>query len=118
MRILIVDDNSDVQDLLKMALARKGVPVDVADSVRTALRWLTTVRYDGIILDQDLPDGSGLKIVELLDLQGTPVILYTAGDLTTQLKKHAACLGIRAIYSKQISAEDLLELIGPEFRLP
>lgn len=63
-RILIVDDEPDLRTLYELTLLREGYQVDTADDVATGLHSLQQNGYDVVIADMDLPDGSGLALLE------------------------------------------------------
>jgi CheY-like chemotaxis protein len=65
-RILVVDDEPDVAELLVDLLSSEGFQVDVAVSGRDALARLETARYDLIISDARMPDVDGAALYEAL----------------------------------------------------
>jgi len=79
-RLLLVEDTADVADAIAAAFARGGVAVDVAGTMGTAVDCLGVQDYDVIILDINLPDGSGVDILGRLRDAGksTPVLMLTA----------------------------------------
>ena len=82
MRVLVVEDELRLAELLKSALGRAGF---VADAVRTAAdarEALATTAYDVAILDLGLPDGDGLDILAETRRSGrnVPALVLTARD--------------------------------------
>ncbi|NMM79770.1 hypothetical protein B2J86_02305 [Acidovorax sp. SRB_14] len=82
-RILVVDDNDDVRFSLQTMLQALGALVDVADSVAQADLMLVAARYDGILLDLRLQDGSGYRVAERARAPGalnqaTPIVALSA----------------------------------------
>jgi len=84
MRILVVEDDAVLRDGLKVGLGLSGATVDEVDTCADAREALAATRFDAVVLDLMLPDGSGLDI--LAELRGrsdaTPVLLLTALDDT------------------------------------
>jgi two-component system capsular synthesis sensor histidine kinase RcsC len=83
MRILVVEDNEDVRVSLQAMLQAFGVQVDLAESVRSAAARLAGIRYDGVLLDLRLPDGSGYEVAKMARLAGsanelTPLVALSA----------------------------------------
>jgi len=80
MRILIVEDAKDLAEGVKAHLARSGVACDVAPSVDDARDYLAVQRYEAILLDINLTDGSGLVLLKELRARAdrTPVLMLTA----------------------------------------
>ena len=92
MRILLVEDDDVLRDLVSRSLRDKGHEVDAAASIAAARNALRTRRFDAVLLDLRLPRtsarrsglGSGLKLLIELRAGGdrTPVLVLTAHDRT------------------------------------
>lgn len=82
MRILIIDDEKEVADLIRRALREESHAVDTAFEGRRGEEMALSENYDLIILDIMLPKKSGLTILRGLRDSGssTPVLLLTARD--------------------------------------
>lgn len=80
MRILVVEDNFRLADLISEGLAAAGYVTDVALSIGDADSFLQCIQYDLIVLDLWLPDGSGRALLRSLRSRGrsTPVLVATA----------------------------------------
>ncbi|MBM3745288.1 MAG: response regulator transcription factor [Acidobacteria bacterium] len=80
MRILIVEDERAIAELVARGLKEAGYHVEVADSGAEALKRVEAAEHDLLILDLMLPDGSGLELLEKLRLGGTdvPVLILSA----------------------------------------
>jgi PAS domain S-box-containing protein len=66
LRILMVDDHEDTSRAMKRLLERLGYEVETADSVQAALQASARQRFDLLISDIGLPDGSGLDLMRRL----------------------------------------------------
>jgi two-component system OmpR family response regulator len=82
MRLLAVEDEKELSELVKANLGRHGFAVDLAASLADARDCLKTTAYDVILLDLQLPDGDGLELLRAVRGAGqaTPVIAVTARD--------------------------------------
>lgn len=80
MRILIVDDDPELANLLERALARDGHAVFIAGSLGEAEQHTLEASVDIVILDVGLPDGSGVDLCRRWRSQGNPapILLLTA----------------------------------------
>lgn len=112
MRILVVEDDLDVRDFLKMGLEEKCYSVDTtADGERGAF-LAKTHQYDLIILDHVLPNKEGLKVCREIRDAGitTPVIMLT---VQTGLKSKVDALNAGAddYITKPFAFEELLARI-------
>ena len=61
-RILVVDDEPDILDLLQNILVAEGFEVDTADNARSALESIRNQIYDVALLDFNLPDMDGVML--------------------------------------------------------
>jgi len=79
-RVLVVDDEPQIVEVVKEYLAREGLIVDTADSVAGALMALERHATDLLVLDITLPDGSGLDVLRSASLPDShiPTIVLTA----------------------------------------
>jgi DNA-binding response OmpR family regulator len=80
-RILLVEDDPDVQPLLEHMLVMEGYHVTVAGSVAVASSLLGAQPFDLVICDVHLPDGSGLKIAEQAVAGGVKPLVLTGQGL-------------------------------------
>lgn len=83
LRVLVVDDNDDVRSSLQTMLLALGMSVDVAESVAQADLMLAAAKYDGILLDLRLQDGSGYQVARRAREPGalnreTPIVALSA----------------------------------------
>ena len=77
--VLVVDDESDLRELLSLTLVRLGLDVDTAESVSSARSLLARNRYALCLTDMRLPDGTGLELVrEVAQSAGPPIAVITA----------------------------------------
>ncbi|MED9779776.1 MAG: response regulator transcription factor [Peptococcaceae bacterium] len=86
-RLLLLEDDQSLIDGLVYALTKEGFALDVAMTVREARAQLATQAYDLLLLDQTLPDGSGLALCEEVRAGGNavPIIFLTAMDEEIQV---------------------------------
>jgi len=79
-RVLVVDDEADLRELLELTLVGMGLDVDCAADLGEARRLLADGRYALCLTDMRLPDGDGLALVAEIgaDHQDTPVAVITA----------------------------------------
>ena len=82
MRILVVEDERDLNLLLQKVLKKAGYTVDGCHDGEAAQLHLLGAEYDGILLDVMMPKKDGYTLVRELREQGvdTPVLLLTARD--------------------------------------
>lgn len=80
MRVLVVEDEARIAEILKGALAKAGFVVDTVSSCADARESLELTAYDIAILDLGLPDGDGLSLLDDVGIAGRqiPILVLTA----------------------------------------
>jgi two-component system, OmpR family, response regulator len=110
-RILVIDDEKAITDLVSMALRYEGLEVAVAHTGREALELVTSFRPTLLVLDVMLPDLSGFEVLERIgrDMAGhrVPVLFLTARD-TLDDKLRGFTLGGDDYMTKPFSIEELI----------
>ena len=82
MKLLLVEDNIKLAELVTEALGGAGFAMDYVGTSGDAKASLMATRYSGIILDLGLPDEDGLNVLSFLRnrADSTPVLILTARD--------------------------------------
>ncbi|MBQ6635815.1 MAG: response regulator transcription factor [Lachnospiraceae bacterium] len=82
MRLLIAEDEPDLNDILTMALTEAGYSVDSCTDGKEALFYLSSADYDVAVLDIMMPGADGFSVLKKLREEGkrTPVLFLTARD--------------------------------------
>ncbi len=90
-KILLLEDDVSLIDGLQYSLKKNGFDVDFVRSVQETLTYLPEIeKYDMLILDVTLPDGTGFEICEKIRKNGNqiPIIFLTASDEDLQIIKN------------------------------
>jgi two-component system, NtrC family, response regulator PilR len=117
-RVLIVDDEPDLVELVELTLRRMGLAAQAAGTVRDAQRLILTESFDLVLCDMRLPDGNGLDLLEWLQDKrpGLPCAVITAhGNVETAVR--ALKLGAFDFLSKPLDLTALRKLITSALRL-
>ena len=79
-KVLVIDDEPDLLELLELTLSRMGLDTERASSVGEAVGLLDRESFDLCLTDWRLPDGEGLRVVEHINQNGldVPVAVITA----------------------------------------
>lgn len=118
-RVLVVDDEADIRELLDLTLVRMGLSADCAGTVAEAKRFLEREHYGLCLTDMRLPDGEGLEIVRLIGAQygETPVAVITAfGSADNAVAALKA--GAFDYLSKPVALDQLRTLIKSALNVP
>lgn len=79
-RILVVDDEADLRELLEITLVRMGLDVDCVETLAAARACLVSTNYGLVLTDMRLPDGMGIDLVREVagNYCDTPIAVITA----------------------------------------
>ena len=82
MRLLVAEDQKDLNDIITKTLTRNHYTVDSCFDGQEALDYLDMAEYDAVILDIMMPKKNGLEVLKSLRASGSavPVLLLTARD--------------------------------------
>ncbi|HTJ77050.1 MAG TPA: response regulator transcription factor [Acidimicrobiales bacterium] len=116
-RILVVDDEPNITELVSMALRYEGFEVDVAADGRSALTRAQTFRPHLMVLDVMLPDLDGFGVLRRIRADGQPVsvVFLTARDATED-KVNGLTLGGDDYVTKPFSVEELVARVRAVLR--
>lgn len=118
-RVLIVDDEPDIRELLEITLMRMGLETRNAEDYSNATRLLEEEHFDLCLTDMKLPDGDGIALVEHIQnhYPNTPTAVITAhGSIDLAIK--AMKCGAFDFVSKPVSLETLRNLVDKALTLP
>ena len=118
-RVLIVDDEPDIRELLEITLLRMGLDTKSAEDFSSATRLLRETSFDLCLTDMKLPDGDGIALVEHIQQHcpNTPTAVITAhGSIDLAIK--AMKCGAFDFVSKPVSLETLRNLVDKALTLP
>lgn len=89
MRILIVEDEKDMNAIICSKLVKEGYNVDACYDGQTALDYLEAASYDGIIMDVMIPKKDGMTVLKTIRAKGqqVPVLFLTAKSETQDIVK-------------------------------
>jgi DNA-binding response OmpR family regulator len=113
-KILIVDDDQDIRNLLRIRLKASDYDTVFAADAITAISAARKESPDAIVLDIGLPGGDGYLVMERLKtfpaLAHIPVVAVTARDVSVA-KDRALAAGALAFVAKPVDNEELLDAV-------
>ena len=118
-RVLVVDDEPDIRELIDLTLSRMGLAAECVGSVAEARRALLEERFQLCLTDMRLPDGDGLDVVRCIAEQHaqTPVAVITAFG-SAENAVAALKAGAFDYLAKPVGLEQLRALVKSALRLP
>lgn len=117
-RILIVDDDADIRELLELYLKSAGFEAVCCGDGRGALRELDAGLFDLVLLDVMLPDMRGFEVCRAIrDKQDIPVVMVTARDML-QDKIQGFCSGADDYIVKPFEPAEVIARVNARLRKP
>jgi DNA-binding NtrC family response regulator len=101
-RVLVVDDNGGVLEVLESVLTDAGHVVTAAQSAERAREYFRRADYDAAVIDFVMPHEDGLSLAQFLHGEGVPVLIITGAITFDELHGHDM-----PILGKPFSAEQL-----------
>jgi len=116
-RILIVDDEAAIREMIREILARDQHDIDVADNGSAGLKQFQNKSYDLVITDLIMPEKEGLEFIS--DLKGTntgvKILAISGGARMIDAEPHleiAVYLGADASLKKPFEMNDLMSTVN------
>jgi two-component system OmpR family response regulator len=108
-RVLVVDDEPSIVDVISMALRHHGFGVEAAGTGKDALDWVRRWRPHVIVLDVMLPDMDGFEVARRLSAEHAevPILFLSARDATAD-KVRGLTTGGDDYVTKPFSLEELI----------
>lgn len=116
-RVLVIDDEPAVQDLLQRVLVNAGHQVAVVDTAEAALIRLARDRFDVIVVDNNLPRMTGLELMSLVrdhhpELRAIMITAYN----TPAVEARARALGVISYVAKPFGIVTIVGAVDDAIR--
>jgi DNA-binding response OmpR family regulator len=110
LRLLLAEDHQDTSDLLTLVLASENYDVAISTSVARALEMTNHQKFDVIVIDSHLRDGSGIDLCRAIRRHGvaTPILFYS-GMAYEKDKQQAFSAGAQEFLVKPVGISLLVE---------
>lgn len=111
-KILVIDDEQGIRNLLDRLLSRKGYEVVLADSGRKGLELFHQEHPHAVVLDLIMPKMNGIAVLQQIRSvdQKIPVIVLT-GTRILETEQQAYAVGVTEFVEKEFSMHVLLEAL-------
>lgn len=111
-KILIVEDEVDYAEMVKMRLELAGYEVAIAEDAYQGNKAVINENYDLIILDLSMPIGGGFSLLERIrgmELKSSvPVVILTGKTIDDEIIQQAKQFNVSAIFTKPYDSEKFL----------
>lgn len=116
MRVLLVEDNRRLADLMATGLARSGWTADVVESLEEAEAACRVAAFDAILLDRGLPDGDGLDMLRRFRGEKGPAILVVSARGGLEERCEGLNRGADDYLVKPVALEELVARLNAAAR--
>jgi DNA-binding response OmpR family regulator len=116
MRVLLVEDNRRLADLMATGLARSGWAADVVGSLEEAEAACRVAAFDAILLDRGLPDGDGLEVLRRYRGEKGPAILILSARGSLEERCEGLNRGADDYLVKPVALEELVARLNAAVR--
>jgi DNA-binding response OmpR family regulator len=111
-RILIIDDEKDLCDLIMRILSEADFDTHCAHSLKEGKQKWDYLEPPIVVLDQNLPDGTGLDLLEAnKHLLKKSLIVFITADTDEETKTRAERLGVAVFMYKPFSMNDIRDVV-------
>lgn len=115
MKILIVDDNKDITDLISKYLNLNDHECHVANDGRNGLNLIESQNHDVVLLDVSMPEFSGIDIVNTIAKKDKSalrkIILFTASSVASSEIDKLLGLGVHSCLKKPMDPDELISYL-------
>jgi len=112
-RILVVDDQQDICDLLRIQLSREGYEVTTTTEPTKVMDMLHAEEYHLVILDIAMPDLSGIQVLELIRKDDSDIaVIMATGQASVDNAVASLRLAVSDFVQKPFTPEVLLRSVG------
>lgn len=112
MKILGIDDNTDINNLMKDVLEAHGHNFTFTNNGREGVKLISEQQFDAVFLDVAMPEFSGIDVVDALLKEGIikkqPVILFTASSITNSEIQELIKKGVYSCIRKPVEIDALI----------
>lgn len=116
MKILLVDDNQEITNMLSKFLKLKKHECTVSNDGRNGLNLIQQQKFDVVLLDLAMPEFTGRDVINTLSKNGKikeqKIILFTASSSTNEEIDEIIKMGAHSCIKKPVGLDELLKAIS------
>jgi len=118
-KILVIDDEQGIRNLLDTLLSRKGYDVVLADGGRKGLELFRRERPDVVVLDLNMPEMGGVAVLQQIrTLKPEQLVIVLTGAGTPEKEQQLHALGVSEFVEKEFSLHHLGDALKRLLKAP
>ena len=115
MKVLAIDDNSDILELLKEVVISYNHEFSSSNNGKTGLEMIKNNSYDAVLLDLTMPEFTGVDVVDALIaddiLKDNKIILFTASTILDESITELISKGVHSCIRKPVDVTHLIKIL-------
>lgn len=115
MKVLAIDDSKEITEMLSLYFETQGIEFMAFNDGRQGLEAIRNEDSNIILLDLDMPDFSGIDILDYLKkqnlLESKNIVIFTATSGNSNLIEELSKFGVKDILKKPVGMDDLEKLV-------
>lgn len=112
-KILVIEDQARIRELLEIFLAKKGYAVSLAGNAEEGIEAAKNKSPDLVLIDRSLPDGDGLEVLKKIrEFDKRAKIFMLSGLCTEEAADEAGTLGASGYLDKNAGMEAILKAVS------
>lgn len=115
MKILIIDDNKDITELLTKYLKLSNHECHASNDARNGLNMIENQKYDAVLLDLAMPNFSGMDVINALieknTIRNQKIIIFTASSKPNSDFSDLIKMGVHSCLNKPIDPDELVSYL-------
>jgi DNA-binding response OmpR family regulator len=116
MKVLVVDDNTEITDMLSDFLNLSGMEVIICNNGKQGLDLILEGNYDKVLLDLAMPDFSGMDVIDHLKQNNfqnmSKIYIFTASSVSEAEIQRLLSTGIKSCIMKPVRMPELVEKLN------
>lgn len=115
-KILVVDDEEDIRNILKDQFEEFNYEVTTANNGRVALEKISEYSFDAVISDIRMPEMGGLELTQNIREVNKEIPIYLITAFSEYSEKDILVLGVEAIIFKPFDVEEIVEVVDQKVK--
>ena len=115
MKILLIDDNKDITELLSKYLRLSNHECHTSNDARNGLNMIENQKYDAVLLDLAMPDFSGVDVIHVLveknKIRNQRIIIFTASSKPNNDLDELIKMGVHSCLNKPMDPDELISYL-------
>ena len=116
MKVLAIDDNKEITDMLSLYFETQGIDFKAVNDGKQGLESIRNLDSNLVLLDLAMPNFSGVDVIDYLKkenlIESRNIIIFTASSVSNDLFEDLKKIGVKGILKKPVDMNDLEELIA------